>query len=105
MHRTRPFIAWFCLAASLWMGAGFQLHRLSHALHALEAAQAHDGMPEHEAVCDQCVLFASVDGAVPVAGPIALAASAAGATLAFPKAECRASTFIAYVSRAPPAQA
>lgn len=105
MHRTRHFIAWFCLAASLWMGVGFQLHGLSHALHALEAAQAHEGVPGHLVACDQCLLFASVDSAMPLAGPVVPPAPAADTALACPRAECGASTFTAYVSRAPPAQA
>jgi hypothetical protein len=55
------------MATSLWMGAGWQWHGLSHVLRALDAVHVHDGAPEHEAVCEQCLQFASVDGAMPVA--------------------------------------
>ena len=66
MRHPRQLIAWFCVAASLWMGVGFQLHGLAHSLHALETSEQHDSAPGHEPACEQRPLFASVDGALPL---------------------------------------
>jgi hypothetical protein len=105
MRHPRHYLAWFCMAASLWMGAGMQWHGLSHALRAVDAVHTHDGVPEHEAPCDQCLLFASTDGAMPTAGLVVLPAPVANTTQACAALECRASVFTAYVSRAPPVKA
>jgi hypothetical protein len=102
MRHPRQLIAWFCIAASLWMGAGFQLHALEHSLHALETSQSHDSAPEHEPACERCLLFASVDGALPtqVAALASVPPAAPGnASIATP---LRATAFTAYASRAPP---
>ena len=77
MRHPRQLIAWFCIAASLWMGVGFQLHGLAHSLHALETSEQHDSAPGHEPACEQCLLFASVDGALPLQAA-ALASCATG---------------------------
>jgi hypothetical protein len=102
MRHPRHLIAWFCVAASLWMGVGFQLHGLAHSLHALETSEQHDSAPGHEPACEQCLLFASVDGALPLqAAALAGAppATRGNASIATP---LRATAFTAYASRAPP---
>jgi hypothetical protein len=102
MRHPRQLIAWFCIIASLWMGMGFQLHGLAHSLHALETSEQHDSAPGHEPACEQCLLFASVDGAPPLqAAALAIApqAARADASIATP---LRATAFTAYASRAPP---
>lgn len=102
MRHPRQLIAWFCIAASLWMGMGFQLHGLAHSLHALETSERHDSAPGHEPACEQCLLFASVDGALPLqAAALAGAppATRGNASIATP---LRATAFTAYASRAPP---
>ena len=81
---------------------GFQLHGVAHALHSLEASEQHDSAPGHEPACEQCLLFASVDGALPlqaVALAIAPQAALADAPIVTP---LRATAFTAYASRAPP---
>ena len=52
MRHPRHLLVWICMATSLWMGAGWQWHGLSHVLRALDAVHVHDGAPEHEAVCE-----------------------------------------------------
>jgi hypothetical protein len=102
MRHPRQFLAWFCIAASLWMGMGFQFHGMAHARHALEASERHDSAPGHEPACEQCLLFASIDGALPLhAAALAIAPPAAlvDAPIATP---LRATAFTAYASRAPP---
>ena len=110
MSRTRQFIAWFCMAASLWMGAGYQIHSLSHAVHALhdhEAAHDHEGEHDHgnghAALCEQCGLFAVLEGAVPSAQAVSLPALPPGRPWPASAAPARAFSFTAYASRAPPA--
>ncbi|MBE2261195.1 MAG: hypothetical protein IAE92_00555 [Burkholderiaceae bacterium] len=102
MRHPRQIIAWFCIAASLWMGTAFQFHGLAHALQSLEASEHQDSAPGHQPACEKCLLFAAVDGAMPVhavalfgAPPVALG-DASGAI------RLHATAFTAYASRAPP---
>lgn len=102
MRHPRQLLAWFCIAASLWMGLGFQLHGLSHALETVQASASDEPLPGHEAACEQCLLFASADGALP---SLTAALDSAPATLrvtAAPAPTLRATVFTAYASRAPP---
>ncbi len=105
MRHPRHFIAWFCLAASLWMGVEFRLHGLTHALHALDAVEVHEGEPASETVCEQCLLFASVDGAMASRGPVLEPGPATQTAKALSASGHRVSPFTAYESRAPPALA
>jgi hypothetical protein len=89
MRHPRHLLVWICMATSLWMGAGWQWHGLSHVLRALDAVHVQDGAPEHEAVCEQCLQFASVDGAMPVADS------------ALPQAPAQASAFSLQGGRVP----
>ena len=116
MSRTRQLIVWVCMAASLWMGAGHALHSLSHALqaaHRHEDPRASGGVGDHQQPdqhnaaihCEQCGLFAALDGAAPSAPPPALAmptGTAPGSACVVPT---RAVAFTAYAPRAPPARA
>ncbi len=101
MRHPRQLIAWFCIAASLWMGVGFQLHGVAHALHSLEASE-HDSAPGHEATCDQCLLFASTDGAMPLQATALVSEPPAALADASIDTPLRATAFTAYASRAPP---
>lgn len=105
MRHPRHLLVWICMATSLWMGAGWQWHGLSHVLRALDAVHVQDGAPEHEAVCEQCLQFASVDGAMPVADSALPQAPAQVSAFPCKAVACRASAFTAYASRAPPALA
>ena len=103
MQRARHLIAWFCMAASLWMGTGLPLHNLSHALGMLEAARSHEGLPGTDTACDQCLLLAAADGAMPSTTaqvPLAPLTPHAPAPLS---AAAVHTAFTAYASRAPPA--
>ena len=106
MQRTRHLIAWFCMAASLWMGAGYPLHGLAHAVQALhqhEAGHDPDGAHDHGVHCEQCGLFAALDGAAPSGTTASLPALAPGGAWSADAAPARAFSFTAYASRAPPA--
>lgn len=105
MSRTRRFIAWFCMAASLWMGTGLPLHGLSHAVRALEANSHPDPLPAQDVACDQCLLLAAADGALPSAvSCIAAGPTRTAAPTPRPSEGCF-SSFTAYASRAPPTRA
>jgi hypothetical protein len=85
------------------MGAAFQLHGVSHSLESLQSSQEKAPLPAHVPVCEQCLLFASMDGvdfpalAVLVPPPEAAAPDLAPAATSTPRA-----AFTAYASRAPP---
>lgn len=122
MSRTRQFIVWICMAASLWMGAAYPLHGLAHAVHALHeheaahdpdgahdhgdghdhAAHGHGDGHDHGAHCEQCGLFAALDGAAPSATTASLPALALGGAWSANAAPARTFSFTAYASRAPP---
>lgn len=105
MSRTRQFIAWFCMAASLWMGTGLPLHGLSHAVRALEATSHPDPLPAQDVACDQCLLLAAADGALPSA-VIFIAAGPTRTAAPIPRQAVGSfSSFTAYASRAPPTRA
>lgn len=116
MSRTRQLIVWVCMAASLWMGAGYPLHGLSHALQAAHVradAYTSDGARDHErrdqsnhaAHCEQCGLFAALDGAAPSAPPPAMAMPTGTTPGTARVVSTRAVAFTAYAPRAPPALA
>jgi hypothetical protein len=102
MHRHRRAIVWLCAAAALLLGVLAQLHGLSHAVQAVQASVHHDPVSLHAQPCEQCLLYAGLDGAVPPAAlPPAVLANIrveAGAPATLP----RAAFFTAYSSRAPP---
>ena len=102
MHRHRRAIVWLCAAAALLLGVQAQLHGLSHAVRAVQASAHHDPVSLHPQACEQCLLYAGLDGAAPTTAlaPAALACDrvAAGASAT----RLRAVVFTAYLSRAPP---
>jgi hypothetical protein len=102
MHRHRRAIVWLCAAAALLLGAQAQLHGLSHAVQAVQASAHHGPLSLHGHACEQCLLYAGLDGAAPTTAlaPAALADNRveAGAPVTLP----RAAVFTAYISRAPP---
>lgn len=113
MSRTRQLIVWICMAASLWMGASYPLHGLAHAVHALheqEAGHDPDGAHDHGdghghgVHCEQCGLFAALDGAAPSATTALLPAPALGGAWSADAAPAHTFSFTAYASRAPPAR-
>jgi hypothetical protein len=108
LHRYRLAIVRLCCCALLLLGAGAQLHGLAHAVQAAQAAQAvaeHGATAAHAQACEQCLQYAAIDGAMPVAaaqGALSGSASRAGPE---PVTTRVAATFVAYRSRAPPAVA
>jgi len=104
MRHPRQVFVWFCIAAALWMGVGFQLHGLSHSLQSLHAASLEETLPGHAPECEQCLLFAALDGGIVSShslawlprAPVAMDRSVAFTPL-------RPVVFTAYASRAPPA--
>lgn len=103
MHRHRRAIVWLCAAAALLLGMQAQLHGLSHAVQAVQASAHHVPVSLHAQACEQCLLYAGLDGAAPTTAlaPASLADNRveAGAPAMLP----RAVVFTAYISRAPPA--
>ena len=81
---------------------GFQLHGLSHALETVQASTSDESLPGHETACEQCLLFASADGAPPLQAPALASAPPALRANAAPAPALRATAFSAYRSRAPP---
>ena len=102
IHRRRRAIVWLSIAAALLLGVGAQLHALSHSLRAVQASAHHDPLAAHTQACEQCLLFAALDGAAPTcdATPLPPTSEATGGTA--PAARLAASSFTAYISRAPP---
>ena len=101
-RHPRQFLAWLCIAASLWMGVGFQLHGVAHSLHELEASSEHEPLPGHERACEQCLLFASADGALPLQAAALASSPPVLLANASPALALRVAAFTAYASRAPP---
>ncbi|MFO1279534.1 MAG: hypothetical protein U1F04_08150 [Burkholderiaceae bacterium] len=128
MPRSRQFVAWFFIAATVWMGTGQALHALSHALHALETPQSmppmarvalalgsghdhsdcdgHGHAPEdgrdHGVLCEQCALFSAMDGAGVTRSGVSLPALPGQVPGSALPATARNFRFTAYTSRAPP---
>jgi hypothetical protein len=106
LHRHRLAIVRLCCCALLLLGAGAQLHGLAHALQATQAVQTaaeHGTAAAHAQACEQCLQYAAIDGAMPTAAaPAALAGNASHAGPE-PVTTRFAATFVAYLSRAPPA--
>jgi hypothetical protein len=105
MNRHRRAIVWACIAAAVLLGLQAQLHGLSHAVQALQEVQAsasQEPLAAHAQPCDQCLLFAALDGAAPApaAGLPAVATDQTACTA--PALPLRAAAFAAYASRAPP---
>ncbi len=98
----RRAIAWLCIAAALLLGVNAQLHGLSHAVQAVQAAAHQDPLAAHAAACEQCLLFAALDGAVPAPAATPLPAACATAVSPVPALPAYPTAFTAYVSRAPP---
>jgi hypothetical protein len=97
----RRLVTALCIAAALLLPLGAELHALGHALAALQKAhQTEQGTPP--AACDECLLFASIGGALP-AQAAALPLAAPEPVFTRPDAPpARADPFSAYASRAPP---
>lgn len=104
VHRHRRAIIWLCVAATVLLGIGAQLHGLSHSLQAVQASAHKDVQAAaHAQACEQCLQFAAIDGGLAAhvaAAWVAVAADAVG--LGVPVARPRATVFVAYASRAPP---
>jgi hypothetical protein len=102
MRRRRHAIVWLCAAAALLLGVQAQLHGLSHAVQAVQASAHHDPVALHAQACEQCLLYAGLDGTAPTHA-LALATVAAAEVEAIAAVPLlRAAVFTAYVSRAPP---
>jgi hypothetical protein len=103
LQRHRLAIVRLCCCALLLLGAGAQLHGLAHALQATQAAAEHGAAAAHAQACEHCLQYAAIDGAMPVAA--APAALSGNGSQAGPESVTtrHAATFVAYLSRAPPA--
>ena len=102
MFRRRLAIAWLCIAAVLLLGVSAQLHGLSHSLQAVQASAHKDPLAGHAQACEQCLLFAALDGAAPTHPAVPLCPPCGTSECTEPATLLRAAAFTAYVSRAPP---
>jgi len=100
--RLRRPIVWACIAATLWLGVGAQLHGLSHALQAVQAPAHKEALVAHAQACEQCLLYAALDGAAPTPASSLPAVATASPARTAPAAPDRVAVFTAYASRAPP---
>lgn len=102
MLRRRRAIVWCGIATVLLLGLSAQLHGLSHSLLAVQASANQEPWVAHAQLCEQCLAFAALDGAVPAPAGAPLPAACAAAEHAKPAVAARAAAFTAYASRAPP---
>jgi hypothetical protein len=101
--RHRQAVVRLCCCALLLLGAGAQLHGLSHALEAAQQAKSHhDTAAAHSQVCEQCLQYAALDAAMPTIDATGLWTTATQSAYLAPPSTQRAATFAAYRSRAPP---
>jgi len=101
-HRRRKSVVWLFAIAMLLLGLGAQLHGLWHSLQAVHTSTDKDALAAHPQACEQCVLYAALDGGPPCSvGPLLPLPSAAPECSAA-ATRPRPSVFTAYISRAPP---
>jgi len=105
MLRRRRAIVWLGIATVLLLGVGAQLHGLSHSLLAVQESEKQEPWVAQSQPCEQCLLFAALDGAVPAPAKAPVPAACAAGERATPELAVRAVAFTAYVSRAPPVRA
>ncbi len=101
-HRRRRGIVWLCIAAALLLGVGAPLHGLAHSVQAIEASANKDPVTAHAPTCEQCPLYAALDGAVPMRAATPQLEACATDGFIVPALPARAAAFTAYASRGPP---
>jgi hypothetical protein len=83
---------------------GFQLHDLSHSLQSLQTSRQENPLPSHTPACEQCLVFAAMDGVMPTHG-VVLPPTPSAAVVRTPVASsAHSAAFTAYASRAPPSR-